>query len=840
MARLRGTLAFLTIAAAAVIAAPGCRRTAAPADRILLITIDTLRADHLGYAGHDVETPNLDTLARDGAVFTQAVTAVPLTLPSHSTILSGFYPTRHQTRNNGTFRLPDEVVTVAETLREKGYATGAFIGAFVLDSRFGLAQGFDRYDDDLPEGNPLGSAFYAERRAQEVVERALKWISERDGERLFVWLHVYDPHAPYDPPSPYRERYSDRLYDGEIAYTDSTLGPLLEAFAPSRGGATLVTADHGESLGEHGESTHALFIYDGTMRVPLLLRANGISPGTRIAAQVRTVDIAPTILELAGLPSPGEPDKNDELDGKSLLPYVRGEEKASRSAYGESFNCFYNFNWAKLRSIRNGGYKLIDAPDRELYDLDSDPREEKNLWTDEQPPSVARNLVRELERIKASDRGVAANVDVDPETARRLESLGYVVASASARPNDTDDRALPDPKDRREVHERLQEILSRTDAPPDELISEYREILALEPENAWARSHLAHVLGDEKRYEEAVAEFRALIGTSALDARAYESLGIALLALDRVEEALDVTKTAVEARPWDPDVLILRGEALERASRHKEALAAYELAISLEPEDAENYWRCGAVLQKLGEIAEAEKQLRKAVGISPELEPAKLALARLLTQTGRGDEASLLLQSSAGGKPSPGVKAGLAEVELASNNFAGALRLLEEARAEAPENTRVLGLLGLIYAQKGELAKATATLEKALSLGEKDPEVRRNLALTYLQGGKTSSAIRELEIASRDAPYDPSIWFSLGNAYLRAGNFNGAAVSLEKCVELDPSREGALFNLALAYEHGGKRQRAAETYRRFLASGAKDEGRRAEAERRVARLGGSK
>jgi arylsulfatase A-like enzyme/Flp pilus assembly protein TadD len=832
------TFAFLTIGAA-VIAAPGCRGTAGPADRILLVTIDTLRADRLGYAGHDVETPNLDAFARDGAVFTQAVTAAPLTLPSHSTILSGFYPTRHQTRNNGTFHLPDTVVTVAERLREEGYATGAFIGSFVLDSRFGLAQGFDRYDDDLPEGNPAGSAFYAERRAQEVVERALQWISQNDGKRLFVWVHVYDCHAPYDPPAPYRQRYSDRLYDGEIAYTDSTLGPLLEAFAPSRGGATLVTSDHGESLGEHGESTHALFIYDASMRVPLLLQAKGIPAGTRIDAQVRTVDIAPTLLELAGLPSSTKPDKVDELDGKSLLPYVRGEETASRSAYGESFNCFYNFNWAKLRSIREGGYKLIDAPRRELYHLESDPGEEKNLWNDEQPPSAARSLLREMERIKASDRGVAASVDVDPDTARRLESLGYVVASAPARP-DVAEETLPDPKDRREVHERLQEILSRTDAPPDELIAEYREILALEPENTWARSHLAHVLGDEKRYEEAVAEFRTLIGTSALDARAYESLGIALLALDRVEEALDVTKTAVEARPWDPDVLVLRGEALERASRLKEALAAYELAISREPEDAENYWRRGAVLVKLGEPAEAEKDLRKAVEMSSELEPPRLALARLLTQTGRTEEALRLLQPPEGSKPSPGVKTGLAEVELAAGRFEEALRLLDEARAEAPENTRVLGLLGLIYAQKGELEKATATLEKALSLGEKDPEVRRNLALAYLQGGKTASAIRELQIASRDAPFDPSIWFSLGNAYLRSSNFSGAAVALEKCVELDPTRDGALFNLALAYEHGGKRQRAAETYRRFLAYGPKDDARRAEAERRVARLGGSK
>jgi arylsulfatase A-like enzyme/Flp pilus assembly protein TadD len=788
------------------------------------VTIDTLRADHLGYSGHDVETPNLDRVSREGVNFTQAVSAAPLTLPSHSTILTGLYPTRHGARNNGTFTLPAEVETVAERLKAAGYSTGAFVGAFVLDSRFGLEQGFDRYDDDLPEENPLSNAYYAERRADEVVSRSLEWIRSQKAQKLFVWVHLFDCHAPYVPPSPFDQRYADRPYDGEIAYVDRALAPLLEEFED---GATLVTADHGESLGEHGESTHALFVYDSTLRVPLLLRAPGIEPGLSVEAQVRTVDLAPTILELAGL-EPGA-----DLDGKSLLTYARGEESASRVAYGESFTPFFNFNWAKLRSIRDGGYKLVDAPRRELYDLEADPREEKNLWTGD-PPPAARELLRELERISASDLGERHAQALDVETERRLESLGYVASSSSLPEKGA---SLPDPKDRIEVYEKLHGILARQDADANALIAEYRKALELEPGNVWARIRLANLLADEERYEEALVEYRGLIGASAMDARAFQNLGVALLLLDRVEEALELTEEAVEARPWDPDVHVLRGEALERANRPEEAKAAYDRAVELEPEDAENYWRRGAVLQKVGKMAEAEKELRRAVEMDPELEPARLALARVLTTTGREGEALGLLQLA--GKTSPGVKAGLAEVELASGKTEEALRLLEEAVAEEPDNTRVLALLGPLYAQEGKLDEARELLERAIGKGERSPEVRRNLALVYMQSGLLPAAIRELREASRSAPGDASVWFSLGNAYLRARQFGEAASALEKSLELSPEREEALFNLALAYEQGGKNRLAAETYRRYLSTGVKDERRRQEAERRMARLTGA-
>ncbi|MGH9318950.1 MAG: sulfatase-like hydrolase/transferase, partial [Vicinamibacteria bacterium] len=809
--------------------AAGCSGARGEADRILLVTVDTLRWDRLGYAGHDVETPNLDALAASGAVFTGAVSAAPLTLPSHATILSGLYPTSHQTRNNGTFRVPEGVETVAETLKQAGYGTGAFVGAFVLDSRFGLEQGFDHYDDELPEENAVHKAYYPERRAEEVVSRALAWVRAHEDEKLFLWVHVFDPHAPHNPPSPFAERYGERVYDAEIAYTDHALGPLfgeIQSGERGKNAAVLVTADHGESLGEHGESTHALFVYDATMRVPLIVKAPGVAPGSRVETQVRTVDIAPAILELAGV------ERKDSLDGVSLLGYLRGEE-APRTAYGESFVPRLNFNWSELRFLRTDRYKLIDAPRRELYDLETDPGEETNLWKDP-PPAEARDLLRELESLKASEAtGIASTIALDEETARRLESLGYIAGAPPRR----EGAELPDPKDRVEVYERLQDLLGREDLTAEEAIAEYRDILALEPENALARNRLANTLAEERRYEEAVGEFRALMRVSEVDSQGVENLGVALLLLDEVEEALAVTEAAVQETPWDPDLQVLRGEALERAGRPREALGAYERALEIQPEDAENYWRRGAVLLKVGEDARAEEDFRKAIDADPDLEPARIALSRRLSQTGRVEEARKLLEeASKGGETSPEWKAGLAEAEIAAGNLEKARALLEEARAEDPDNARVLALLGPLYGRGGELEKAAATLQRAISLGETAAELRRNLALVYLRQGKLEGAIRELLAASETAPGDARVWFSLGNAYLRARRPSSAAEALEKSLALEPGGEEALFNLALAYDQVGNRSLAAEAYRRFLATGVEDETRRREAERRLAAI----
>jgi choline-sulfatase len=766
--------------------------------------------------GYDVATPNLDRLARSGAVFTQAISSAPITLPAHSSILSGLYPTSHGARFNGIFRLSNDVETVAESLQREGFATGAFVGAFVLDRRFGLEQGFDVYDDELPGGDNANPLHFAERRAEEVVDRALAFVEAHREERIFVWVHVYDPHLPHDAPAPYAERYLDRPYDAEVAYTDAALGPLLAAVKDDRT-AVVVIGDHGEGLGDHGESSHMLFVYDSTMRVPLVLKAPGVAAGTRNERQVRSVDVAPTILELAGVAT------DRKTDGVSLLAQLGAEPEEDLAAYGETFGTFYQFNWSELRFLRKDGYKFIEAPRPELYDLRVDPGETTNLWT-ESPSDLGKRLRRELDRAVKAEKEEAAN-PVDEETRRRLESLGYV-ASTSKKSGG----GLPDPKDRVAIFERTQELLT-PGVPSEEQIAGFREILTLEPDNIMARKRTAGLLAEQGKLEEAVSEYQSLMRIAELDTKDWENLISALLLLNRTEEALVVTGEALSEFPWQSELQVLNGEALEKAGRLEEARTAYAKAIELRPEIPENYWRRGTLSWKLGDRAGAERDFRESLDRDATFEEGRLALARLLSDTGRSADAIGVL----GNAETASEKAALAEAHIGSSRYDEARAVLEEALKLEPENTRALALLGPLYGRAGDLPRAAQTLEKAVALGETSPEIRRNLALVYSQQGNVKRAVSELQKASEDAPSDASIWFALGNAYLRGENGIRAAPAFERALALKADWPEAIFNLALAYQSTGQPQKAAGLYRRFLATSADPE-RRAEAEKRLAAL----
>jgi Flp pilus assembly protein TadD len=750
--------------------------------------------------------------------------------------MTGRYPTFHGTRNNGTFRLSDDIETIAEALKQEGFATGAFVGAFVLDRRFGLEQGFDHYDDELPEDGPNHTYYYAERRAEEVVGAAVDWIRARRDERFFLWVHVFDPHAPYDPPSPYKERYSNRPYAGEVAYTDAALGPLIYTLASlddedGKGTAIVVTSDHGEGLGEHGESTHALFIYDATMKVPLILNGPGIPEGIKVDRLVRTVDIAPTIMEMIGR-QPSNP-----LDGVSLLDRIGSGSTPTTVAYGETFVPRFNYNWSELRFLRTESYKLIEAPQRELYDLKSDPREQTNLWS-ANPPEVGQKLLSELQAlISSEDDRLSSSVVLDDEAVKRLRSLGYLAnrLQPSSKPSDR-----PDPKDRVQVFEQIQKTLD-SKRPAEQLIEAYREVLSVEEGNAMARIGLANVLVEEGRLEEAAAEYRKLLEYKEIEPTDLENLAVVLLLLNRTEEALEVTGEAVKQAPWDLDLHVLRGEALEQAGRLHDAMEAYGQASALRPEDPENHWRHGMVALRSGDEKLAETDFRRALAKDASFQPALAALSRLLARDGRTSEALQLLSPSDSSDQevdSPELKSALAEVYLTTGRFEEARVLLEEARTRYPDDIRILALLGSIYGRAGDLQKAEATLREAASLGGMSPEMRRNLALVYLRQGKIDAGITELRAASRDAPENPSIQFSLGNAYLRVGNTELAAVAFERALELQPQWPVVMFNLALAYEHAGETKKAIETYRRYLDSSSEgaDEKEKTEARRRLTLL----
>ncbi|HET9300886.1 MAG TPA: sulfatase, partial [Candidatus Polarisedimenticolaceae bacterium] len=343
--RLGGLLPLLGLVACASGPSPPGRPV-----NVVLITMDTVRADHLGCYGGSAATPKLDALARAGARFDQATAAAPLTLPSHATILSGLLPPAHGLRNNGGGALPGTVETLATRLSSAGYRTGAFVGAFVLDHRFGLGRGFDVYDDAITRGDRVADALEAERPGNVVVDRALEWLArDPGGKPFFLWVHLYDAHAPYAPPSPYREQYAGRLYDGEIAFVDAQVGRILAAVGP--GALVAVVADHGEALGDHGEETHGLLLYQPTLRVPLLVQGPGIRAGTVVERAVGLADLAPTLASLAGT--------SLKADGRDLSAALRsGEEPPSADVYSET-EYPRLFGWAGMAALRRGARKHI-------------------------------------------------------------------------------------------------------------------------------------------------------------------------------------------------------------------------------------------------------------------------------------------------------------------------------------------------------------------------------------------------------------------------------------------------------------------------------------------------
>ncbi len=600
-------------------AATGCGREVPRAERILLVTLDTTRADRLGCYGYQGGTsPVLDRLAREeGVLFEQAVAPTPTTLPSHSTIFTGLYPQDHGVRYNTYYQLAASVETLAERLKEGGYATAAFPASHVVGKRSGLDQGFDTWEEPPSpsaggEGrnaasHPLGSM----RRAGENVDLVLRWLDSAPRGPWFVWLHLYDPHWPYVPPFPFSSSFRDRPYEGEIAYADAQLGRLLDRLrAESRWDRTLVVVagDHGEGLFEHGERYHAMLVYEATQRVPLIVRAPGTGP-SRVKEPVSLADIAPTILDLAGLPPLGGP-----IRGISLTPALRGASLPRRDLYFESLVGAIVFGWAELKGVRVGDLKLIDSASPELFDLAEDPAEVSNTAAVE--PARVEDLRRALAGVLqplsgGGSVGDEAQIPVDPQTEAMLASLGYV--SASTAPKSAVEDA-PHPRDLVFLYPEVieaQGAVARGQWSRVDEISRY--VLAKDPRNRWALAGAAHariVLGQP---QEALAPARKLLEIAPEAEQAIALLAHAESASGRPKEALALLERGSEKLPnsellaylrlvaafesAEPDVcetkapaalsrfpesrsiLVVRARCEARAGRAEAALASIEEAV---------------------------------------------------------------------------------------------------------------------------------------------------------------------------------------------------------------------------------------------------------------------
>ncbi|HPN17458.1 MAG TPA: sulfatase, partial [Candidatus Aminicenantes bacterium] len=398
---------------------------------ILLVTLDTTRADRIGaYGWAKAKTPVIDTLAAGGVRFANAYCPAPLTLPSHASILTGTYPLYHKVRNNGSYYLGPEAVTLAERLKEKGYRTSAVVASFNVDSRFGLDQGFDFYDDKFSDDEML-KTFRSERRADEVADAFLSWFEGHAQEKFFSWIHFYDPHMPHDVPSPYKEEFAGDLYDGEIAYMDHHFGRIIDRLRETKvldKTLIVIAGDHGEALGDKGELDHGIFIYDVTMKVPLIFYGPKVLPAGRVSAsRVRLIDVMPSILEMAGIPA------NKEIQGASLLPFIEGKRKDDLSCYLESYYPLETYGWSQLLGFIDGDWKYIQAPRSELYNLKQDAREETNLFPQESKTAAALDKKLLAAIRDYSSKAEAGRRKLSREEEERLRSLGYVGSDASVK-----------------------------------------------------------------------------------------------------------------------------------------------------------------------------------------------------------------------------------------------------------------------------------------------------------------------------------------------------------------------------------------------------------------------
>jgi len=582
--------------AAAAPAPPGL----AGAD-VLLVTIDTLRADALGFAGRaDVSTPLLDRLAAAGLVLTAAHAHNVTTLPSHTNLLTGLYPYQHGVRENSGFVLADDVPTLATILSARGYATAAVVGAFPLDSRYGLDRGFDLYDDDYPQGGPGSRHRFAERRGDEVVRRARDWWQRTPGRR-FLWAHLYDPHAPYLPAPEFAARHRGAPYYGEVEAVDRYLEPLLAPFLDGgeRPALVVVTADHGEALGDHGELSHGLFAYEATLKIPLLLWHPGIVPA-RDARPAAHVDVVPTVLDALGLPLPAG------LPGRSLF----AAPEPGRRHYFEALATYFNRGWAPLRGTITDGHKLVQLPLPELYDLAADPAESRNLVDAE------RRRYRELAAaLPASPAWPPGQRTIDGEEAARLRSLGYLSAAPAVR-----DRFGPEDDPKRLVA--LDRKIHRTidaDARGDSetALRLGRELVAERPEMPFAYEQVATLLRDRERPREAIAVMEEAVARGVADTSLLRQLGFTLAEVGRAREAVEILRP-LAADLSDLEAVNGLAIALSDSGRHDEAFTTLQGLLARQPDDVVALETLGVVELRRQRPAEARRALERALERNPE------------------------------------------------------------------------------------------------------------------------------------------------------------------------------------------------------------------------------
>ena len=639
---------------------------------VILITIDTLRADYVSaYGGNRASTPVLDALAAEGVRFDHCVSQVPLTLPSHVSILSSTYPLYHQVRDNGAFLVPEALTLVSEVLQARGLDTAAFIGAFVLHSKWGLNQGFSTYFDRFDMGRYGKIMLQNEKRAGEVLGDARRWFARHPVQKqFFAWIHLYDPHSPYNPPPPFAARFPDDPYRGEVEYTDSELGKFINFLKEKKlydNYLIIVAADHGEGLGEHGEMEHGMFLYETTVHVPLIIRAPRPFARRIVTETVQLVDVAPTVLDLLGIPAPAQ------WQGRSLWPLLAGKaDSRFGQAYSETYYQRFHYGWSQLRAFTDHQRKYILAPRDELYDLSRDPKETNELAGDRQRGDLRAQLMAFISRFSRGALGGATGThQMSAEDQRRLAALGYLSGTVKV----DEQASLADPKDKLAAYTALAKAtalvfekrwedavsgLSRlVEEEPEladawslmgnaylalrrhqEALDAFRHALALKPDNNFLMLNILKTLAAMGKTEVAASENLRFLKVFPKDAALLEELGYIRLLQRQPDEALAALRQAVAIDPAASQSFNLAGEALIMKNDYTAAEVILRQGIRENPREKNTHYLLAQVQESLARTDQALELYRQELEINPAKYEAAVNLANYYKQAGRMDEAA--------------------------------------------------------------------------------------------------------------------------------------------------------------------------------------------------------
>lgn len=761
---------------------------------IILITTDTTRPDYLQpYGVKNVKTPVLQGLADEGILMENAHSVAPLTLPAHTSIHTGLYPPQTGVRNNGTHFVKSELTTLAERFKAHGFRTAAFVSASVLERRYGLDQGFEIYDDDLSTSRVRTPRMVPDRPAEYTIAAASKWLDGiKADEPFFIWVHLYDPHAAYNPPPPYRDDYKTNLYAGEIAYMDSQIGKLLNhpTIKIHKDLAISVIGDHGESLGEHGENTHGILAYESTLHVPWIIKINDGPEGIRIHKDVSQVDLAPTLLELANITV-----EKSELAGISLF----AQSSKDRSLYSESYLPYYTYGWAKLHVMRQSGWKLIDSPKDELYDLKKDPRELTNQIKHRE--EVAHDLSQEL--ITFNDKYAGGDAEqklqIDQKSLESLRALGYIAMSDAPAKIDG---PRPSPVDMIGLHTDLEKARSFSN---DKLYNEARQllegILVDDPNNLAAMTDLSQALLALKDYVEAKKVVEQALSLAPDNQQLIMMLAQIESATGKKEHAIKLIDQLIKLNPTNMSAWTYKVQILSQLQKQPEMLKALNEALAIESKHP----LINALYAQLIEIPnkqfnEAELRLRKATARDPFVAYSWRILGSLLETEGHIDEAKETYEEGLKHTPDDPSLHALLAILLARAHDANAEAHLREAiRYENEFKGELAVSLGAILAEKGRYDEARKLYDQVLKDDPKSFAARNNKAIAMAQSGQMKEAVEELEKIVKEKPNYADAHNNLAVLLLSKKDYTKAAQHAEITVKLAPNVAEAWDSLGAAY-----------------------------------------